>query len=78
MGYCGLVEAGCDIRLIATMLGHSDLDSTMLYTRVGIGRLVAAHRLYHPSEQGGAAKGAGETAASTAAESGQNPVQVTP
>ena len=53
----GLVEAGCDIRLIAAMLGHSDLDSTMLYTRVGIGRLVAAHKLYHPSEQ--AAKEAG-------------------
>lgn len=47
----GLVEAGCDIRLIAAMLGHSDLDSTMLYTRVGVGKLVAAHKLYHPAEQ---------------------------
>ena len=37
----GLVEAGCDIRLIAAMMGHSNLDSTMLYTHVGVGSLVA-------------------------------------
>jgi integrase/recombinase XerD len=49
-----LVEGGCDIRLIAAMLGHADLESTMLYTRVGIGQLQAAHRLCHPSEREGA------------------------
>jgi integrase/recombinase XerD len=47
----GLVEGGCDVRLIAAMLGHADLASTMLYTRVGIGQLIAAHRLCHPGER---------------------------
>jgi len=63
----GLVEAGCDIRLIAAMLGHSDLDSTMLYTRVGIGKLVAAHKLYHPAERPAAAKEAASGDASGSA-----------
>lgn len=69
----GLVEAGCDIRLIAAMLGHSDLDSTMLYTRVGVAKLVAAHRLYHPAERPAAlAGGRGDApdAASSAADPG--------
>lgn len=48
----GLVEGGCDVRLIAAMLGHADLASTMLYTRVGIGQLIAAHRICHPGERG--------------------------
>ena len=47
----GLVEGGCDVRLIAAMLGHASLTTTMLYTRVGIGQLVTAHRLCHPGER---------------------------
>jgi integrase/recombinase XerD len=50
----GLVEGGCDIRLIAAMLGHSDLKTTMLYTQVGISQLIAAHRLCHPAERAAA------------------------
>lgn len=53
----GLVEGGCDVRLIAAMLGHADLASTMLYTRVGIGQLIAAHRICHPGERAMVAMG---------------------
>jgi integrase/recombinase XerD len=81
-----LVEGGCDIRLIAAMLGHADLESTMLYTRVGIGQLVAAHRLCHPSEREAHAMshpaerpdGARPDSAFPGQKSGQNPGEVRP
>ena len=45
-----LIEAGCEVRTIAAMLGHRDIDTTMVYTHVGINRLIAAYRQFHPDE----------------------------
>jgi integrase/recombinase XerD len=45
-----LVERGCDVRLVQEMLGHAKLDTTALYTHVGIAHLVAAHAAHHPAE----------------------------
>ena len=44
-----LLEAGCDVRVIQEMLGHSKLETTALYTHVGIAHLKKAHDAYHPS-----------------------------
>ena len=43
----GLLEQGCDIRLIGAMLGHHHLSSTALYTQVAVGPLVRAHANFH-------------------------------
>ena len=44
------LERGCDVRLMQEMLGHAKLDTTALYTHVGIAHLVAAHAAHHPAE----------------------------
>lgn len=43
----GLLEQGCDIRLIGAMLGHSNLSSTAVYTHVAVGQLIQAHAAFH-------------------------------
>ena len=71
----GLLENGCDIRLIGAMLGHSNLSATAVYTHVGVGMLVQAHAAFHRTaakEEGGAAAGSQE------AEPGQDADEVTP
>ena len=45
-----MLENGADIRFIQTMLGHSDLKSTQIYTRVSVEKLREVHRATHPSE----------------------------
>lgn len=50
-----LLEAGCDIRHIQEMLGHSNLESTKVYTQVTVGQLKAVHQKYHPANQKGSA-----------------------
>jgi integrase/recombinase XerD len=45
-----LLEGGCDVRLIQAMLGHAKLDTTAMYTHVGIGHLKRAHTAHHPAE----------------------------
>jgi len=46
-----LLEGGCDVRLIQAMLGHAKLDTTAVYTHVGIAHLKRAHAAHHPAEQ---------------------------
>ncbi len=43
-----LLEAGANLRVVQTLLGHSSLDTTQIYTNVNINYLIEEHRLYHP------------------------------
>jgi integrase/recombinase XerD len=52
----GLMEQGCDIRLIGAMLGHHQLSSTALYTHVTVGPLVRAHARFHQLPEAAAKK----------------------
>lgn len=44
-----LLEAGCDIRHIQAMLGHSSLESTQVYTHLNMRALKEVHQRYHPA-----------------------------
>jgi integrase/recombinase XerD len=44
-----MLEGGADIRDIQELLGHDDLSSTQVYTRVSIQRLKAVHARTHPA-----------------------------
>ena len=43
-----MLENGADIRYIQALLGHDDLNSTEIYTRVSIEKLQAIHEATHP------------------------------
>ena len=43
-----MLEGGADIRYIQQMLGHAELSTTQLYTRVSIAKLKAIHDATHP------------------------------
>lgn len=43
-----LLEAGANIRLIAELLGHSDIESTGLYARAQLAELQRVHGRSHP------------------------------
>ena len=43
-----MVERGADIRYVQELLGHRDLSSTHIYTRVAPERLAAIHSATHP------------------------------
>jgi integrase/recombinase XerD len=44
-----MLENGCDLRYIQMMLGHANLNTTEIYTRVSIKKLVENHRATHPA-----------------------------
>ena len=45
-----MLENGADIRFIQMMLGHEDLNSTEIYTRVSIEKLREVHSATHPAK----------------------------
>lgn len=47
------IEGGADVRYIQEMLGHSNLKSTQIYTRVSIQKLQEIHAATHPSAKRG-------------------------
>ena len=47
-----MLENGADIRFIQAMLGHSDLSTTEIYTRVSIEKLREIHAATHPAKIG--------------------------
>jgi integrase/recombinase XerD len=46
-----LLKGGADIRYVQELLGHSDLVSTQIYTKVDISMLKQAHKRFHPRER---------------------------
>jgi integrase/recombinase XerD len=45
-----MLENGADIRYIQAMLGHSDLNTTQIYTQVSIRKLQEVHAATHPAK----------------------------
>lgn len=46
-----MLDNGADIRFIQAMLGHDDLNTTEIYTRVSIEKLKAVHGATHPTTE---------------------------
>jgi integrase/recombinase XerD len=44
-----MLEGGADVRFVQAMLGHSNLDTTAIYTHVAIRKLKEIHELSHPA-----------------------------
>lgn len=44
-----MLENGADLRFIQTMLGHSDVRATQIYTHVSIRKLAEIHAVTHPA-----------------------------
>ena len=46
-----MLDAGADVRHVAEMLGHQNLETTMQYTRVSMAKLQEVHARCHPAER---------------------------
>ncbi len=46
-----MIDAGADVRYVAEMLGHQELETTMTYTRVSMAKLCEVHAATHPVER---------------------------
>ena len=44
-----MLEAGCDVRLLQEILGHAEMSTTAIYTRVSIKHLKRVHDQTHPA-----------------------------
>ena len=43
-----MLEGGADIRIIQELLGHVDISTTQIYTRVGLRQIKTVHGNTHP------------------------------